>query len=75
MVMAGTTCKHCGKKYHNCMSCGNEYYMHDYCSKECVEAAGFMVCPKCHGWAYSCWDELPDDFEGQGCQGYVKKDE
>lgn len=71
--LGGTVCKNCGNKYHNCMSCGNEYFMYDYCSKECVEEAGFVVCSKCHGFAYSCWDEMSDDDESEGCKGYVEK--
>jgi hypothetical protein len=65
-------CKNCGKNYHNCMSCGNEYYMLDFCCVECLEAAGFTVCPKCRGWGVDCWDDALDDAKS-GCRGYIKK--
>jgi len=70
MVMCGTICKSCGHRYHNCMSCGNEEYMYDYCSIECLEADGKILCPGCHGWGYKCERVENEDFS---CPGYVEK--
>lgn len=65
MSRAGTTCQTCGKKYHNCGSCGNEAWMYEYCSKTCLERAGMIECHECHGWGCA-WDpDLPADHPQQ----------
>jgi len=35
MASINSTCLTCGKKYHNCGSCGNPDYMDSYCCDEC----------------------------------------
>jgi hypothetical protein len=54
-------CKHCGKKYHNCSSCGNEAYMWNYCSPECVRKSGRLICHVCNGWGCSYDPDIPHD--------------
>ena len=35
--MKGSTCKHCGGKFHNCSSCDPDTYTdHGYCSHKCL---------------------------------------
>lgn len=34
-----TTCKVCGKKYHNCNNCGMKWWSNYFCSERCRDAS------------------------------------
>lgn len=38
------------------MSCGNEYWMYDFCSEKCLNKAGYKSCSGCRGFYYDCDD-------------------
>ena len=53
-------CQYCKKKYHVCSSCGVEDYLYYFCSENCVNKAGYSICPYCNGWD-CCYD--PEDTD------------